>query len=771
MKKVRVYELSRHTNVPSKELIKIFKELNMVEKSHMSALEDNEVNIVLEFLTQIHMVDDTTQNEIFNLNQDKNLETDEENQNNENLSSLNSIEEKDCKVKNISKNEIHESIKSTENFEKSGIGKNVIIVDTRANDLEIDKLYTEKIEELVPGNINEEVKKIEKIKKTQKIRKTKEEIAPSHVKKEIKKEYFEVRIPGEIVVSELSEKIDKPIGEIIKTLMSFGVMATINQSIDFDTASMIAEDFGGKAILEIITTEEEELFNDLPDKSENLKKRSPIVTVMGHVDHGKTSLLDTIRKTNVTQREFGGITQHIGAYRVYEKGQRITFLDTPGHEAFTEMRARGALVTDIAILVVAADDGIMPQTIEAINHAKEAKVSIIVAINKIDKENSNPEKIKQELTEHGLIPEEWGGNTICVEISAKNNINIDKLLEMILLVAEMKELKSNPNRKANGTVIESYLDKGRGPVSTFLIKNGTLRTGDIVITGITVGKIRTMINDKGKILRKAGPSVPVEVIGLPNVCECGDLFYVIEDEKRAKQIAEKRRISLKQEKYCTKINISLDNLFEHIESGKMKELNIIIKADVQGSAEAIKHSFERITNEEVGIKVIHSAVGAINESDIMLASASNAIIVGFNVRPTSRASSAAAFANVDIKLYRVIYDATQDIEKAIKGMLTPIFKEITNGHAEIRNIFKVSGIGTIGGAYVMDGKIQKTNQIRVLRNGTVIHDGILASLKRFKNDTKEVTQGYECGLSIEKFNDIKIGDVIESFVMEKQAIE
>ena len=559
----------------------------------------------------------------------------------------------------------------------------------------------------------------------------------------------------------------RPATEIIKKLMLLGIMASVNETIDFDTASLIVEELGGTFEKEIILTEEDKLFNDVPDSPEQLKPRSPVVVVMGHVDHGKTSLLDSIRNTNVTDGEFGGITQHIGAHRVRVGDRKITFLDTPGHEAFTAMRARGAMVTDIAILVVAADDGIMPQTIEAINHARAAEVSIIVAINKIDKEGANPDRVKQELTEQGLVPEEWGGDTICVEVSAKKGTNIDKLLEMVLLVAEMRELKANPDRPAKGTVIESKLDKGRGPVATVLVQNGTLRVGDIVVAGTAVGHVRAMNDDKGRSVKKAGPSIPVEILGLSEVPEGGDTFYAVDDERKAREVVENRKFKEKQSKQQKASAISLDNLFEHIESGKMKDLNIIVKADVQGSVEAVTQSLTRISNDEVRVNVIHGAVGAVTESDVMLASASGAIIVGFNVRPTPGAATAAENDEVDIRLYRVIYDAIEDIEKALKGMLEPTFREAVTGHAEIRTTFRVSGVGTIGGAYVTDGKILRSSKVRVVRDGIVIHEGELGSLKRFKDDVKEVASGYECGLSIDKFNDIKDGDVVEAYVMEQ----
>ena len=544
-------------------------------------------------------------------------------------------------------------------------------------------------------------------------------------------------------------------------------MASVSQTIDFDTAALIGDDLGFIIKQEIIVTDEDRLFNDVEDKEEDLKPRPPVVVVMGHVDHGKTSLLDTIRKTNVIAKEAGGITQHIGAYRVRIHDKKITFLDTPGHEAFTSMRMRGAQVTDIAILVVAADDGIMPQTVEAINHAKAAGVTIIVAINKIDKEGANPDKIKQELTEYDLIPEEWGGDTICVPISAKYNQNIDELLEMVILVAEMKELKANPDRRAKGTVIEAQLDKGRGPVATVLVQNGTLKTGDIVVAGTAEGRVRAMVDDRGNKVKKAGPSVPVEIIGLSEVPEGGDTFYAVDDEKKARAVVEKRKEKIKEEHIKSRSVVSLDALFDQIKEGEVKDLNIIVKADVQGSVEAVKQSLTKLSNEEVRVNCIHGGVGGVTESDVMLAAASNAIIVGFNVRPDNGALSSAKQNDVDIRLYRVIYHAIEEIEAAMKGMLAPKFKENILGHAEIRNTFKVSGVGTIGGGYVQDGKISRNSQVRIVRDGIVVHEGILSSLKRFKDDVKDVAAGYECGIGIENFNDIKDGDIVESFVMEE----
>ncbi|MBQ7572846.1 MAG: translation initiation factor IF-2 [Clostridia bacterium] len=588
-------------------------------------------------------------------------------------------------------------------------------------------------------------------------------------KQPVKKVVTEIELPEVISVSEFASRMAKTGAEVIMKLMGLGVMATMNQTIDFDTAMLVADEFGIKATQEVVVTKEEILFQETEeaDKEEELIERPPVVVVMGHVDHGKTSLLDAIRHTSVTETEAGGITQHIGAYSVKLNDRVITFLDTPGHEAFTTMRARGAQVTDVAILVVAADDGIMPQTVEAINHAKAAGVSIIVAINKIDKPGANPERVKQMLVEHGLVPEEWGGDTVCVEISAKKKINIDGLLEMVLLVADLQELKANPNRDAKGTVIEARVDKGRGPIATVLVQNGTLKVGDCVIAGTTTGRVRAMVNDKGRRVKTAGPSTPVEILGLSEAPTGGDTFTVIKDEKLAREVAEQRRQQQQEERFNQVVKVNLDNLFSQIDAGNMKELAIIVKADVQGSVEAVRQSLEKLSNDEVRVRVIHGGVGAVNESDVMLANASNAIIVGFNVRPDAGALAAANQQEVDIRLYRVIYQAIEEIETAMKGMLAPEFKEVVLGYAEVRDTFKVSSVGTIAGCYVTQGKMSRNGQLRVVRDGIIIHEGKVGSLKRFKDDAKEVNENFECGLSIENFNDIKEGDTIECFVMEE----
>ncbi len=644
-------------------------------------------------------------------------------------------------------------------------------VDTRQTIVELDTIESrERIEDMVPDNIKMDKKggKI-KNKKGQKNRREKEKTQPQP-KKEIKaKVITEIEIPETITVGEFASKMGKTSAEVVKKLMMLGVMATQNQAIDIETAQLIGEDFGITVKQEVVLTKEDMLMieTEHEDKPEDLISRPPVVVVMGHVDHGKTSLLDAIRHTSVTDTEAGGITQHIGAYSVKLKDRVITFLDTPGHEAFTTMRARGAQVTDVAILVVAADDGIMPQTVEAINHAKAAGVTIVVAINKIDKEGANPERVKQMLVEHDVVPEEWGGDTVCVEISAKKRINIDGLLEMVLLVADMKELKANPNREAQGTVIEAEIDKGRGPVATVLVQNGTLNVGDFVIAGTAVGRVRAMINDKGRRVKTAAPSTPVEILGLSEAPSGGDTFMVVANEKLARDVAEQRKQQMQETKFNQVVKVSLDNLFSQIDEGNMKELNVIIKADVQGSVEAVKQSLEKLSNDEVRVRAIHGGVGAINESDVMLANASNAIIVGFNVRPDAGAVASAEQQEVDIRLYRVIYQAIEEIEAAMKGMLDPEYKEVVLGYAEVRQTFKVSNVGTIAGCYVTQGKIQRNAEIRLVRDGIIIHEGKIDSLKRFKDDAKEVSENFECGIGIENFNDIKEGDTLECFTMEE----
>ena len=582
-----------------------------------------------------------------------------------------------------------------------------------------------------------------------------------------KKAPVKVLIPDEIAVGELASRMKKTGAEVVKCLMKNGVMASLSEIIDFDTAAIIAEEMGCKVEKEVIVTIEEKLIDTAEDKAEDLEPRAPVVVVMGHVDHGKTSLLDYIRHANVVSGEAGGITQHIGAYQVDVKGSPVTFLDTPGHEAFTAMRARGAMITDVAILVVAADDGIMPQTVESINHAKAAEIPIIVAINKMDKPTANPDRIMQQLTEYELVPEEWGGETIICPISAKTGMGIDNLLDMVVLTAEMRELKANPNRSAHGAVIEARLDKGRGPVATLLVQNGTLHQGDVIIAGTAVGRVRAMTNAQGQKVESAGPSVPVEIIGMSEVPGAGDDFHAVADERMARELVEQRKHENKMASGSAVGKVTLEDLFSQIQAGEMKNLNIIVKADVQGSAEAVKASLEKLSNEEVRVRVIHCAVGAISESDVMLASTSGAISVGFNVRPDANAKETAARSNVDMRMYRVIYDAINEVEAAMKGMLAPKFREVDLGRAEVRNVFRITGVGMVAGCYVLDGKMQRNAQMRLLRDNIVIYDGAIASLQRFKDSVKEVAAGYECGITFEKFQDIKEGDIVEAFLMEQ----
>ncbi|EOD00623.1 Translation initiation factor 2 [Caldisalinibacter kiritimatiensis] len=684
---MRVYKFAKELGISSKELIKKLAELDIEVSSHMSSINDEEVELIKELLND----------ELENENNDT----------------------KEKKLKEKSSNTIIKNKKKKEKNKKN---------------------------------------KSENIDAKQKSR-------------DNTNSQNEIEIGDSIVVKELSEKMSVNSNQVITKLISLGVMANINQEIDHDTASIIAEEFGFIVVKhedEVASeeTNEQEML-DFEDKEEDLIERSPVVTVMGHVDHGKTSLLDAIRETKVTEREAGGITQHVGASTVKVNDKRIVFLDTPGHEAFTAMRARGAQVTDVAILVVAADDGVMPQTIEAINHAKAANVPIIVAINKIDKPEANPDRIKQEITEHGLVPEDWGGDTICVPVSALKKQGIDELLEMILLVAEMEELKANPNRRAKGTIIEAELDKGKGPVATVIVQKGTLKVGDAVVTGTAHGKVRAMIDDKGKRIKEAGPSTPVAILGLSEVPDAGEHLYVVESDKKAREIAENRKEKIRMEQLKTTQKVSLDDLFEQIQKGEVKDLNVVIKADVRGSIEAVKQALEKLSIDEVKVKTIHGGVGAINETDIMLASASNAIVIGFNVRPTSTAINLAKQENVDVRTYRVIYEAIEDIEAAVKGMLEPEYKEVVIGRAEVRATFKVPNVGVVAGIYVQEGKLTRNCGVRLLRDSVVIHEGTVSSLKRFKDDVRELAAGYEGGLGIENFNDIKNGDIIEGYVMEE----
>ena len=650
-------------------------------------------------------------------------------------------------------------------------------IDTRADNVELEK-YNEKYENIAPvHSINDNVQTKQKLKqksqqyrKQQGMRSKRKESEAERLKRieaERAKKTLVITVPEEITVGDLAAMLKRTAAEVIKKLFSLGMMATVNQVIDYDTAEIVATELGAKVKKEVVITIEERIIDDHEDNAEDLLPRSPVVCVMGHVDHGKTSLLDAIKNTSVTETEAGGITQHLGAYRVNLNGQDITFLDTPGHAAFTAMRARGAMATDIAILVVAADDGIMPQTVEAINHAKAAGVSIVVAINKMDKLDASPDRIMQQLTEYELIPEEWGGDVICVPVSAKTRMNIDTLLESVLLVAEMKELKANPNRAGKGIVIEARLDKGRGPVATLLVQNGTLKSGDIIVAGTAVGRVRVMTDDKGRKVNEAGPSVPVEITGLAEVPVGGDAFDCVSDERLARELVEQRKNSQKEEAFRSMQKVTLDNLFDSINEGSLKDLNIIVKADVQGSVEAVRQSLEKLSNEEVRVKVIHGGVGAVNESDVMLANASNALIVGFNVRPDPVAEANAERDKVEMRMYRVIYDCIEEVEAAIKGMLAPKFRDVEMGKAEVRSVFKLSSAGTIAGCYIIDGKITRNCKIRVVRDGIVVFEDSISSLKRFKDDVKEVATGYECGVGLEKFNDIKEGDILEGYITEE----
>ncbi len=662
------------------------------------------------------------------------------------------------------------NVKHTSGEAKMNAKKEVRVVDTRGVEPSVDlSKYDDKLLDYTPDSAHDWGKQKFNKKNRNGFDKRKADRAKAEARKkapEKPKIPAVIKLPEEMIVSELAKELHVTTAEVVKKLMGLGMMVTLNQTIDFDTAAIVADEFGSKAEHIVVVTIEERLIDDSEDSKDNLVERAPVVCVMGHVDHGKTSLLDAIRHANVTSGEAGGITQHIGAYSVNIDGHDITFLDTPGHEAFTAMRARGAQATDIAILVVAADDGIMPQTVEAINHAKAAGIEIIVAINKMDKMGANPDNVMQELTKYDLVPEEWGGDIICVPVSAHTKMGIDTLLESVLLVAEVAELKANPNREAKGIVIEAKLDKGRGAVATVLVQNGTLHTGDYIIAGTTVGRIRAMINDKGQNISEAGPSVPVEILGLSEVPVAGDIFNAVKDERMAKELAEQRRAEEKEKTFKANSKMSLDDLFNQVKEG-IKELNIVVKADVQGSAEAVKASLEKLTNEEVKVRVIHSAVGGVNENDVMLASASNAIIIGFNVRPDKRALDAASEAKVDIRTYRIIYECIEEVETAMKGMLAPKYREAVLGHAEVRQTIKVPGIGVIAGSYVQDGKITRASQIRVVRDGIVIFEDKISSLKRFKDDAKEVAQGFECGIGLEKFNDIKELDILEAFIMEE----
>ena len=773
MMKYRVHEVAKDFNSTSKEISQILTDYASTPKNHMQVLENDELDVIFEYLTQHNQVASLA--DIFNVAPKQETKAP--------APAAKQPQKQDAKSKEAPAPTPAPAAAPKKKENKPHVPKPVAekrVIDTRGSAaVNIDK-YNEKFDNMANERSRERDRKGGKEKIVNKAKQRQQQQAASAKRRQeerdkmqklqlelAKKQQLKVSIPDEINVGELASRMKKTAGEVIKQLIKLGVFASVSDVVDYDTAALVAMELGCKVEKEVVVTVEERLIDDHEDSADELVGRAPVVVVMGHVDHGKTSLLDYIRHANVASGEAGGITQHIGAYTVEINGSPITFLDTPGHEAFTSMRARGAMVTDIAILVVAADDGIMPQTIESINHAKAAGIPLVVAINKMDTVGANPERIKQQLTEYDIVPEEWGGDTIVCPISAKTGMGIDNLLENLVVLAEVLELKANPNRAAKGAVIEARLDKGRGPIMTVLVQNGTLKLGDIIIAGTAVGRVRTMINDKGQRITEAGPSVPVEISGMSEVPSAGDTFNAVADERMARELVEERKIQQKNAAFGTNKKVSLEDLFSQIQAGEMKTLNIIVKADVQGSAEAVKASLEKITNEEVRVKVIHSAVGAINESDVMLAATSGAIIVGFNVRPDNAARDSAARSNVDMRMYRVIYDCINEIEAAMKGMLSPKFKEAIIGHAEVRETYKVSKVGTVMGCYVTDGKIQRGCQVRVLRDNIVIHEGDLASLRRFKDDVKEVASGYECGMQIEKFNDVKVGDVIECYVMEQ----
>ncbi len=790
MFKYRVHEVAKDFKLPTKAISEILADYSAAPKNHMQVLELDELDLIFEYLTQKNQI--TSIEEVYAVEPpsaaaeapaaDKKPAKPADGakpatgQKQTGKTAAATQTQAQAAAPAQAQKQEQQPVKKPDKPFVPHQQRKTRVVDTSGATINIDK-YDERLENLVPERAEQMKRGKEKFTKRSPNRgqtmaqgakrRQEERERMQRLQFEVaKKAQLKVSIPDEIGVGELASRMKKTGAEVVKRLIKLGVMASVSDIIDYDTAALVAIELGCKVEHEVVVTIEDRLIDDSADNEEDLRPRAPVVVVMGHVDHGKTSLLDKIREANVAKGEAGGITQHIGAYSVEINGSPITFLDTPGHEAFTSMRARGAMVTDIAILVVAADDGIMPQTIESINHAKAAGIPIIVAINKMDVTGANPDKITQKLTEYELVSEEWGGDTIIVPISAKTGEGVDRLLEMVVLTAEMGELKANPNRPARGTVIEARLDKSRGPIMTVLVQNGTLKQNDIIIAGTAVGHVRVMTNDKGVRVQEAGPSVPVEITGMSEVPEAGDNFNAVADERMARALVEQRKEEKKNQS-AVDVKVTLEDLFSRIQQGELKNLNIIVKADVQGSAEALKASLEKLTNEEVRVRVIHSGVGAINESDVMLAATSGAIIVGFNVRPDNAARDSAIRSNVDIRMYRVIYEAINEVEAAMKGMLAPKYKEVVLGHAEVRQIFKASSIGTICGSYVTDGKIVRNCSVRVVRDGIVVHEGELASLRRFKDDVKEVATNYECGISIEKFNDVKEGDIIEAFTMEQ----
>lgn len=801
MIKYKVRDVAKDLGVSVKEISDILEKNCGVTKKAMATLEESELNIVFDAVTQKNNVanfdkffasrnktaepakaevkaEKKANNKDSKDNKPNGRKNDRKSDNKDNKAEgkkQNKVQDKPAKQTKAEPKAESKPVEITSEEETSTRKRRVI--DTRAVNVDVER-YNQKYDDL--ANASSKMRSTDNTVKKQKFtnrsqkqkgrRQGKRETEQERLKRialERKQKQMTIQIPDEIVVQELALRLKATVAEVVKKAFLMGTMVTATDTIDFDTASLIAMEFHAKVEKEVVVTIEERIIDDSEDDDTNLVERAPVVVVMGHVDHGKTSILDAIRHANVTAGEAGGITQHIGAYRVEINGKPITFLDTPGHEAFTTMRARGAQVTDIAILVVAADDGIMPQTVEAINHAKAAGVSVIVAINKMDKVGANPENVKQQLTEYELVPEEWGGDTPCIPVSAKTKEGLDDLLEMVTLIAEMKELKANPDRAAKGTVIEARLDKGRGPIATVLVQNGTLHQGDIVIAGTCVGRVRVMVNDKGERVKEAGPSVPVEITGLAEVPQGGDIFNAVSDEKLARELVEQRKVAQKEEQFKAQTKVTLDNLFDQMKLGEVKELQIIVKADVQGSVEAVKQSLEKLSNDEVRVNVIHGGVGAINESDVMLAEASNAIIVGFNVRPDSVAAANAESAGVDMRLYRIIYDCIEEIEAAMKGMLAPKTREVVLGTAECRNVIKIKSVGTISGSYVKSGKIVRNAGVRVIRDGIVIAEDTIASLQRFKDAVKEVNEGYECGIGLERFNDIKEGDLFEAYTIEE----
>lgn len=801
MIKYKVRDVAKDLGVSVKEISDILEKNCGVTKKAMATLEESELNIVFDAVTQKNNVanfdkffasrnktaepakaevkaEKKANNKDSKDNKPNGRKNERKSDNKDNKAEgkkQNKVQDKPAKQTKAEPKAESKPVEITSEEETSTRKRRVI--DTRAVNVDVER-YNQKYDDL--ANASSKMRSTDNTVKKQKFtnrsqkqkgrRQGKRETEQERLKRialERKQKQMTIQIPDEIVVQELALRLKATVAEVVKKAFLMGTMVTATDTIDFDTASLIAMEFHAKVEKEVVVTIEERIIDDSEDDDTNLVERAPVVVVMGHVDHGKTSILDAIRHANVTAGEAGGITQHIGAYRVEINGKPITFLDTPGHEAFTTMRARGAQVTDIAILVVAADDGIMPQTVEAINHAKAAGVSVIVAINKMDKVGANPENVKQQLTEYELVPEEWGGDTPCIPVSAKTKEGLDDLLEMVTLIAEMKELKANPDRAAKGTVIEARLDKGRGPIATVLVQNGTLHQGDIVIAGTCVGRVRVMVNDKGERVKEAGPSVPVEITGLAEVPQGGDIFNAVSDEKLARELVEQRKAAQKEEQFKAQTKVTLDNLFDQMKLGEVKELQIIVKADVQGSVEAVKQSLEKLSNDEVRVNVIHGGVGAINESDVMLAEASNAIIVGFNVRPDSVAAANAESAGVDMRLYRIIYDCIEEIEAAMKGMLAPKTREVVLGTAECRNVIKIKSVGTISGSYVKSGKIVRNAGVRVIRDGIVIAEDTIASLQRFKDAVKEVNEGYECGIGLERFNDIKEGDMFEAYTIEE----